>query len=422
MKKKLNCLILGIGIMGFIACQEKVGNEINSPVSEIKNDKNDNYDIAFEFVKDFSQKLNYKNTKSNEISNLEPKTWEKSTLIFSVNKDNEIIKTRSKTIPNNTNIDIYTFTFMKNGKEGFAIVSPDERIHKVLAYVENGILADTSQFQNVSFMLKTIPNIVANNLNNYYMSNDIESKANDGYYQVSLGSTIKTQWSYDTPYNNKYPTATCTTVGNNKYPASATAVALAQAVVNYPAEYRPSTLTAKYNIKDIIATSKISTTNKNAAKVAELVRSFDQDEIITKFKCNRTITFLSDALGSLEALGFQKNNHYVYSSKEDVLQTLKCLSHQCVCIYAGYERYNANNYFVWLVDGFIGLSDLSYSKYKDGHYHCNFGMGGLYDSWFSSPVYPEWGPDKHPLFNPPFDMNMHFIHIRPYLPGFNFGF
>lgn len=370
--------------------------------------------IGIDLLKTFSEKVNKSKTKSFSFSDVQINKIENSSVSFKANQANQLTKATSI---DSVTIPLITYTFEKDGNPGFAIVSPDEKVNKVLFYCENGRLADTSNFQEAAFLIRCIPNMIVNELNDYYMQPKTKTVIIDGVLmdEWNLPACIKTKWGYNTPYNNNYTAFNCSSstsiTTNGKYPASATAVAMAQCVANYP--FPPEQLTKQYNVASFISKGKITANDKDAPKVAKLVKLFDTEFLHTKFACNRTQTLLANARVELSSLGFIEGQHFVYTSKENDIKTQMYLQFQCPTIYEASTKTNVNKTYTWIVDGMWFYLDSSMKKIQVNGYHCNWGIDGQYDSWYGSPFYPKYGPLEKPLFSPAYDVYPHFLHFRP---------
>lgn len=95
-------------------------------------------------------------------------------------------------IPDSASVNIYTFVFEKDGNQGFAIASGDERISRVYAYTENGQLSDTTYIIGLAYTLSRFPSLYEEELNNYYAGKNKETKAATTY--INIGPTLITQW------------------------------------------------------------------------------------------------------------------------------------------------------------------------------------------------------------------------------------
>ncbi len=190
------------------------------------------------------------------------------------------------------------------GKTGFAIATDDERVDRVLAFVEEGSLADTANVPGMAYMVRRFKDVLAEDLDRYY---SVSPRADEFMQTWTLGPCLKTQWHQAEPYNNNYktPSSVCAETENGKYQASSTAVSVAQCIANYPQDYDiPVALLKKHNILQLVAQPKIYTWDTELApKVAAFVKEFDPDKT-TKFKCTGSSTEIADLSDVLNSLGF----------------------------------------------------------------------------------------------------------------------
>lgn len=392
-------------VLFFFSCSNY--NDRIEETSQSNNEGIIGYEKALALVKDFATKINTPKSKAFRFSDLKIQKIEKESMPIKFANLQKLILTKSVDINLKESVDIYTFQFEKNGKQGFVMVTDDPRSSTVLAYVEEGSIADTVNSSAAAFVLNRVKDAIISDLNIYY-SDKLETKVPTKviYNHWSLGPTLTTKWVCDAPYNNSYhyPNGTtCTSTTNGKYPASYTAVALAQCIAGYPSDPilkydLPITLTNKYNVRAFASTQKITSSSPYATKVARFIREFDDIVPIggfSTFQCGGvgTKTELRHAHMGLNNVGLT-NDYFRYSGvntpyKKLVEYFVKALRLDCSSVVAGYNS-NLTKYSVWIIDGIAGLVAADYSDYsKDLFIHCNFMLGGNFDGWyknFQSPI------------------------------------
>lgn len=100
--------------------------------------------------------------------------------------------------------ELYTISFEKEGKRGFSIVAPDERLSSVYAYTENGSILDTTFNIGLAITLQNIPEAAKAHLNYYYLPSKKLTKASDQVY-LDIDPLVKTAWGQGDPYNLDCP-------------------------------------------------------------------------------------------------------------------------------------------------------------------------------------------------------------------------
>ncbi len=411
MKKYLYVLF---GVLSlFILC--RCGNEKEEIVHTEKNGDAENLkgqDKAWKAIKKFAEKVNGKESRSGvfDLSKLTITKVEKE--IISIEELQQSFARSTESI--NTDVVTYRFTFEKEGKQGFAIATDDERINRVLAFVEEGSLADTAIIPGMAYMVKRFQDVLAYDLDTYYSEGP---QTYEFMQEWTLRPCLKTQWHKGEPYNNNYktPTSPCGETDNGKYQASSTAISIAQCVANYPQDYDiPAMLLKKYNIAQLVAQSKIYATDTDLApKVAAFVKEFDPDKT-TKFDCKGSSTEIINVMSVLAALGFG-NNYASYQNKHDIIKTFKGLRWDCPTVYGVFSGDSRNQAEGWVVDGFWGMVNSDVTKIELTSVHCIFAFGGMGNGWYSNPSEPI-DPNGKPVYDHNQCTFKASLHFRPVCP------
>jgi len=74
-----------------------------------------------------------------------------------------------------TSVKVYTISFEKGGKRGYAIMSGDERTCKVYAYAPYGELSDTANIVGLKEIIDNIENTCRQDLVNYLAREETKS-------------------------------------------------------------------------------------------------------------------------------------------------------------------------------------------------------------------------------------------------------
>lgn len=171
-------------------------------------------------------------------SSAETKSSEAEMKILSVTKEMhpitlsdsllQICRTRSATMEVKDSAALYTLVFEKNNEKGFAIVSGDERVPEVYAYVEKGSLSDTLEIVGLSHCVRYIAETFQDDIINAYTASPINTRS---YVDNTISGTWLTglKWGQGRPYNNGVDFS-CPDLIGKKAPAGCVPIALAMAI------------------------------------------------------------------------------------------------------------------------------------------------------------------------------------------------
>lgn len=368
---KLLCLIIGLG--SFTGCSNH--DQVNIPNEEQVNKE---YSAALQLLQEFSKaqnqslsrngnnKLIIKHVKKNSINCIDE---------TSLSRSNEDV---------DGNIDIYTFTIEINGKTGFAMVTGDKRIAQILTYVECGAIADTSDIPAMAFMIRNIPASLKYDLKTYYEGEQALSRNNQDWTTISTTPFIKTTWSCVSPYNNNYDMAKCDFTLNNKYQASTAAVACAQAIVAN--KKRPNGFPAHYVLSEWTREPKIDEKyNIYAPQVAEFIKGLEPGSVT--YNCSYpSFAQLGFITSTITYYGYILDQSYSYGITADYAKIARNAQAGYCTIFGGNTELGVmNNYYAWVVDGFMGKLNTDKSQAKMTKVHCVYCYAGKGDGWYVNP-------------------------------------
>ena len=340
---------------------------------------NEEYETALQLIKEFSREQN-SGVSRNAGNELVIKKVKKSSVICTEQAN---ISRSSEEI--NGNVDIYTFTIEKNGETGFAMATGDKRIAQVLSYVEVGSIADTNDIPSMTFMLKSIPTALKRELREYFEEKLILSRNDQNWISLSTSPFVKTTWSTGAPYNNNYDMVNCSSTNNYKYQASTAAVACAQAICAN--KQRPTGFEYEYCIQTWLKESKIDEKyNVYAAQAAAFIKGIDDGASVT-YMCERpSYIQLLNAASSITYYGLIRDQHYSYGNSADYAKIARNAKAGFCTIFGGkVGSMLGNNYYGWIVDGFMGKVNPDLTQAKMAKVHCIFCFGGKGDGWFINP-------------------------------------
>lgn len=390
----ITVLFLIIGFAIFTSCNNQYQGY--TPVSKQENEE---YETALKLLNDFSMQENVVQSRS-KSSTIQIKHVEKK----SISCSNQILY--SKNMDKDSELDLYIFTIEKEGKEGFAMVTGDRRIPQVAAYVEYGTLADTALIPEMAFVVRNIENSLKYDLQLYYKDEgEILTKNQDQYDKVETNPLVKTTWDVGSPYNNNYDFGGCSTP-NQKYKASSTAIAFAQAIVAN--KKRPSAFPSNYNISQWLQKSKVEATDPYVSQVAELIYNLEGG---TNLGCNVSYCDLLISKGNMTYYGYSDQEFTYGNGSIDYVNVVKNLK-QGYCTIAGGKTINGsfNTYYCWVIDGFKGLINKGGTTAKLAQAHCVYSYGGKGNGWYANPFNEKATDTGKDVIN----SNLQFIYFRPF--------
>lgn len=111
------------------------------------------------------------------------------------------LQTRSARVELKDSAYLYTFTFTKGEHKGYAIVSGEEKVPKLYAYVEKGNLADTVINGGLRQALGMIDEIYQDDVLGAYLTGASEENSSISTYGNPTLSLTKLEWNQCLPYN-----------------------------------------------------------------------------------------------------------------------------------------------------------------------------------------------------------------------------
>lgn len=384
------CLVLGIA-----ACtDEQVGPQTPS-TNEAQ--------TALELVNSFRANIQGQ-SRSNSLTDLTILDVSKEAISFK--KKGTSPQSRSQEDDCIQDVEIYTFTFENNGQKGFAISVPDERINQVLAYCENGSIADTAYIEGFSRVINNIPYTCAEILNNYY-TDTTQSRATTSKI-ITFDNFVKTAWHQKQPYNDACPVMGCG--GTNRALAGCAAVATAQAIAYLG--YHPK----GYNLKALSQESNINVWDPLASEVAQ----FMYDVALgckTKFGCTESTSNTGNIRDYLTSIGYNQPNtpsfEYNKSSSFDKGKLYNSLLYYAPVLAAGNMKKGGGH--AWLYTGMqiqVNMNDGKIEKLIA--LYCNWGVNGNCNGWYTESQgfnQPRDQATLEPLTSKPYNNSNSYIYF-----------
>lgn len=223
-KKKFILVALCCCFLFLLSCQDEPGARPSEKIDP-------NLEIAQKNLDDFIKFNKAQNTKSFG-SELTITGVTKKSLPLKV-KDSLLMipQTRSAIVEMKDSADLYTFTFMKDGHKGYAIVSGNERVSKLYAYVEKGDPSDAEINYGLKQTLEMVDNTYQDDVVGAYITGNNETKSPTSTYAGARNSGPFTNldWGQGKPYNKLSPLE-CSSGSGGKAPAGCVPVALAMAI------------------------------------------------------------------------------------------------------------------------------------------------------------------------------------------------
>lgn len=279
-------------------------------------------------------------------------------------------------------VEIYTVSFIKDGKEGFSIVCPDERINHVLAYVENGSIQDTAFIEASACAINQIPIYCAQVLEDYYVgeNNAIPSNLSVTPDETIYGPLLQTEWKQTYPYNESFPRINCSGKTVKAY-AGCIPIALAQILAFQPNDY----------VLNLHEYAGLAAYMPHLEDFPELTLDpiYDfifwiAEETHCEYSCNVTATTMKETVAALTRWGYANNFERVKSSSLTPSKATASILQGWPVLCTGFANRSGTGH-AWLLDGY---------RYFDGavHYYCKWGIGGTCDGWYVKIYKPYYDP------------------------------
>lgn len=413
MKMKLY-LLLFISLTFLGSCDKEV-NEFDTLHHEVlENEYDQTKASTIELVKNFSMMVSpnrdtVQMSKSIDVSskNIIIDECIKTTYNLDLN-DVILTKGSDSTMPDSTTIDLYLVNFhSENGTKGFSIATGDKRLNKVYAYTECGSIGDTAKISPLSYLIKSIPFVVKNDIEKYYQ----EPSLREARQAISLivGPHVKTHWAQDYPYNTMcpyYASLVSNSFLKGHAPVGCAAVAAAQVVAYYQrftsSIYDSRTgLPYKYDFFELTRNPKISyNLDENNPLVVEVSQLCYEIGLGCQIKWSETEGNLDDPrkiasyLASKQGYSIECDN----DANIDINKLSRNIQRGNPHISAGMRKSPRSGH-VWIWDGVQVNANSEVTLV-----HCNWGNGftsGIdgSDGWFTISRMEQPDPDEQPYFD-----------------------
>lgn len=373
---------------------------------------------AFDVVKHFSQTAGRNAaTKAGSDTEIRILRIERQTLSFHIDTvaGSELPLTKtSANEPAQTEIELYTFVFEKDGERGYSMATGDERISGLLAYTEEGYLSDTLYNEGLAMTIAAFPAVCKQRLERYYhpvedtLSVVTKGRGTTGgaggrgtttRKNIVFGPLITTHWDQYAPYNN-YTGTTCPVGQGNGGHALAGCVPIAGSQVY---AYINRNKTAPYNFQAMTAQLSISPSSPYADGVGQLVQ-YVSSFCKMNYGCDNSTTNLNYLESFFDNQGLSVNYK---KGNIDMNQLCRNLNSGLPHLTGGYRK-SVSVGHAWIWDGIqadvtetsggratVGNSANVYQVHSVTALHCNWGWGNKSDGWFASYEQPREEPSPY---------------------------
>ena len=191
--------------------------------------------VTLDLLNKFSKSLRNSSLTKSENSIIVDESI-KTTYHFKWNHETNT-KSNGPQIPDSVSVDLYLMKFHEaDGTLGYSIATGDERINKVYVY-SHGDISDTARIYPLAHIIKSIPFIVKNDIENYY-KNPSETIHTYGARPdiTTHGPLLCTHWHQEYPYNSQikaFPVMNAHPTLKGHAPVGCAATATAQVVTFY---------------------------------------------------------------------------------------------------------------------------------------------------------------------------------------------
>lgn len=273
---------------------------------------------------------------------------------------------------------------------GYALVSANEVVPGVMAYIEEGSLSPNQDIVNPGFQnfLSGIGKFIGDSIKAIsdslkyhdkdsilqFTKNDTTPVLYRDYYRtvLSVGPLLSTKWGQYGPYNRECPID----AKGRRSLAGCVAIAIAQVAAYYrnPSSYNGHI----YNWDAILHNSEVRATDSIASQsVAELIH--DIGELVEmKYSSEVSTAYFDSIHCCLDAF----NYHYFYNNTAltDFPTIKNDIGNLCPVIIDG-TKYNTEIGHAWVIDGAV-VKRQSITNNERQYVHCNWGDGGSCDGYF----------------------------------------
>ncbi len=153
-------------------------------------------------LNDFSSSLSKSSRATEELPVIES-VHKRYYTIQNGNVEEISVPTRSGNVSSDSTFSISTVTLRKGTTKGYALLSDDSTINKVLVYCEDGSLADTAYIPPLRHVVDSIHIIGSFNLHTG------SKTTNSSQNEEIVGPLLNTRWDQESPYNMYMPSCGC---------------------------------------------------------------------------------------------------------------------------------------------------------------------------------------------------------------------
>ena len=287
------------------------------------------------------------------------------------------VRSRGMTLPD------YYYVFNAEGKQGFVIVSADDRTPEILGYCSEGSFDADEIPPNMAAWLQGYEDQIK-----YLQENDNQPVLTRSYGESmpAVAPLLKTKWDQGRPYNNKLPT-----YDGYQCITGCTATALAQVMYYYQYPTGMTTEIPGYTTtKNRIKVNSLPATTFNWSQMVSSYSgnsTWTQDEAVAHLMeyCSKAILSDFDPYGTgsysylqrdalINYFGYDKGLKLKDRNSMTNAQWSQLLYDEVAAgrpvLYSGFPSYGSGHAFV--LDGYDGY----------GMFHFNWGWSGWYDGFF----------------------------------------
>lgn len=387
-------------LAGLVGCSDKD----DSPIQ--LNELEYGAQTALNLVNSFRERITSADMSRASLTNLKIIDCKREDVILhKVNADANS-SSLSRVVSDETeNVELYNFKFEIDGKVGFAYSSPDPRVNRVLAYCENGSIADTVDIGPMAMAIRGISRSCAYDLDEYYSGEKDLSRAGDN--PTVWGPLLTTEWSQQPPYNNDCGGSGCSKTINGKYPAGCVAIAIGQSVAFVNRH------TSQFNLTALRKEKSISMLDPLAAEVAAYIHHVGVG-CQMKYDCDGSSSTLKLGKNYLVNIGYRDGKDFEYAQTNSFnMEKLGMALLQSMPVCVGGITDSGKGH-AWIFEGISAqVQDYLIPK-KVYALYCNWGQGGTGNGWYPDGTW--YTPINQTTFKPmsdgPYYRNNEFIYFK----------
>ncbi|MDE6670376.1 MAG: C10 family peptidase [Muribaculaceae bacterium] len=294
--------------------------------------------------------------------------------------DDTVVETpQTRTLDPNS-FDITRVSLNIDGKEGFAIISEDERLDHVYYFTDNGCISDTVRIGGLKWVIEQIPYFAATEL----LSEKPVTRADFG--EMIVAPLVRFNWHQGYPFNILAPYCTCKSCAHithkNHNPMGCVTIAVGQTIAKICLSKGIPFKGTYFGSRDLDFCTLPADWSSFSEMTKQRIAHFCHEIAVccqVKFGCTGSSTSVHAAYNYLQDLGYECT--FAENTTLDITRLINNLKKGFPQIMGGHDLKTGDGY-AWIIDG-IKVVNNSYA------FNCNWGDSGVSNGWCYGNPYTE---------------------------------